>query len=239
MHAYSVYGISRMSGIKVLTKLIEPPDNFELIRQQIVAILICERDNQKVLAGDESKPVEDWDFKVYEERFEPWEQVVNETNPVAVPLPIVNVWFDSDSFAESSSTRAETQKCTAAYNIDIYGFGIAEETIEGHKPADLLASNNCKRVTALVRNILMAAQNTYLQLPRGTAWDRKLESRQSYQPRLDQRPVIEVVALRMRFKVSFNEVSPQFEGVPLAEVVATVERCSDGEVLSVLNFNYT
>lgn len=224
-------------AITALQSLIDKQDGVELIRQQIVALLVFERDNQKSLALDASRDVSDWDFKVYEERSTPWESTLNRTTGEAL-TPIVNVWFDSDSFAASSTTRAETQKCTAAYNVDVYGFGVAEQTVEGHNPGDMVAAFAAHRTTRLVRNILMASQNTYLQLPRGTAWDRRIESRQSFQPRLDQRPSVEVVAMRTRFQVSFNEVSPQYEGVSLENLVATVDRQGDGEVLVVLDFDY-
>lgn len=223
-------------AIQLLQNLIDKQDGFELIRQQIVALLVAERDNQIALAEAASRDVSDWQFKVYEERFSPWEAALNADG--VVPDPIVNVWFDSDSFEGSSSTRAETQKCTAAYNIDVYGFGVPKDTDEGHDPGEMLATFASHRVTRLVRNILMASQNTYLQLPRGTAWDRQIQSRQSYQPRLDQRAVIETVALRMRYQVSFNEVSPQYEGVPLENLVATVLRHETGEVYAVLDFDY-
>ncbi len=219
--------------------LINKLDGFEAIRQQIVAILVSDRDNQKILATNAALDPADWDFRVYEERSTPYEEVLNYTQDLPLPTPIVNVWFDSDSFSESSSTRAETQKCTATYNVDIYGFGIAQATTEGHTPADRDAAFSAHRVTRLARNILLASHNAYLQLPRGTAWDRKIDSRQSYQPRLDQRPVVEVVAVRMRFSVSFNEVSPQYEGVPLQQLVATVHRAEDGEVYFEAQYDYS
>jgi hypothetical protein len=223
-----------------LQSLIDPQDNFELIRSQIGFLLVSERDNQMSLARKLNKDARLWDFRVFEERSQAWETALNEDQDGNFDLrPIINVWFDSDSSSESSSTRAETQKFTGAYNIDIYGFAQAKETPAGHDAADMLAAFNCQRVTGLARSILMAAENAYLQLPRGTAWDRKVQSRQSYQPRLDEAPVVEVVALRMRFQVSFNEYGPQYEGVPLSQLVAAINRAETGELYIELNFDYS
>ena len=223
-----------------LQALIDQEDSFELIRRQIGFLLVSERDNQKALARNVNKDVRLWDFKVFEERSQAWETALNEDQDGNFDLtPIINVWFDSDSSSESSSTRAETQKFTGAYNIDIYGFAQAQETAAGHDAADMLAAFACHRATRIARAILMAGENTYLQLPRGTAWDRKVQSRQSYQPRLDEAPVVEVVALRMRFQVSFNEYGPQYEGVPLSQLVAAINRAETGELYIELDFDFS
>ena len=212
-------------------------DNFVLIRQQILAILVGERASQKTKATDAGETGVEWDFKVYEERSQPWEAGLN-VDGLPTAHSIVNVWFDSDTFDSRSSNVAETQKCNAAYNIDVVGYGEAQNTDAGHTPGDLVAANNAQRTVGLVRSMLMASSNAYLQLPRGTAWDRKIESRQEYQPRLDQRPQTAIVALRMRFNVSFNETGPQYTGVPLATLVTDVHRAEDGEIVATINTTF-
>lgn len=226
-------------ALQPFQKLIEKRDGFEIIRDQIAALLVFERDNQKVLAVADGKDPADWDFKVYTERSVPWENAMGDNPSADDMLPIVNIWYDSDSFAASSSTIAETQKCNGTYNIDVIGFGVSEDDVSGHKPGDELAAFDRDRAVRLVRNILMSSSNSYLQLPRGSAWDRKIESRQAYQPRLDQQTGVQVVAMRMRFNVSFNETSPQFEGVPLEELTMAVIRAEDGSILLDLTYDYT
>lgn len=214
-------------AIQLLQNLIAEPDAFELIRDQIAALLVAERDNQLLLAAGEPNP-QLWNFLVFTERSTTWETTLNDgTNRD----PIVNVWFDSDSSNEKSTTRAETQKFNATYNIDIYGFGVSRSTAAGHDTGDEIAAKETHRASRLVRNILMSPVNSYLQLPRGFAWDRKIESRQSYQPRLDQQASVEVVAMRMRFNVSFNETSQEYTGVPLSNVVLSISRADTGEVI--------
>lgn len=220
-------------ALTTLTALIENLDGFELIRQQIGALLVIERDNQKALATEQSKDPKQWDFKVYEERSTAYEGALNKPFDLT---PVVNVWFDSDTFDEKSSTRAEKQKCIGSYNIDVCGFAKAVGTAEGHMPADKAAALEAHRAARLVRNILMSSVNTYLQLPRGTAWDRRVQSRQSYQPNQGENPIVSVVALRLRFQVSFNEYGPQYEGVPLANLVAAINRTETGELYTTLNY---
>lgn len=223
-----------------LQSLITERDAFEAVRDQIAAILVTERDNQMTLAAADGQDPALWNFRVYVERSLPWETIVNVDSPTTVDLtPIVNIWYDSDTFSESSSTRAETQKCTGVFNIDVVGFGVATVTQTGQAPGDEAAALDRDRVIRLVRQILMASQNAYLQLPRGAAWDRRIESRQSYQPRLDQQTNVEAIATRMRFAVSFNEVSPQYEGIPLSQVTETVARESDGQITMTLTYDYT
>lgn len=219
--------------------LITTPDGFELIRQQIAALLVLERDNQVRLAASAAKDPSLWRFSIYEERSTAYEAALTPDDDGEYDLtPIVNVWFSSDSFSESSSTRAGNQKCTGAYNIDIYGFAIAQETVTGFAPADMRAAKAAQRTARLVRNILMSSENTYLQMPRGTAWDRKIESRQSFQPDLSANPTVEVVGLRIRFLVSFNEYGPQYEGVPLSKLVIDLNRAETGELYLELEYNY-
>jgi len=227
-------------AIAPLQNLIENRDAFEVIRDQIAAILVSERDNQKTLATAATKDPALWDFKVYTERNLPWEAAMNDAPVGTDLLPIVNVWYDSDSFAASSSNVAETQKCNGTYSIDIVGFGVSKSNgAGGQLPGDEAAALDRDRAARLVRAILMASSNAYLQLPRGFAWDRKIESRQTYQARLDQQTGVQAVAMRMRFNVSFNEVSPQYEGVPLENVTTGIIRAEDGSVLIDLSYDYT
>ena len=218
-------------NLRPLQALISERDSFEAIRDQITALIAFERDNQKSLAP--AGRASEWDFRLYCERSLPWQNIVDCDDPVPDDPrlnPIVNVWFDSDSFSAASSNVAETQKCTATYNVDVYGFGAAVMTDEGHMTGDQVAVMARDRVARLVRQILMSAQNAYLQLPRGMAWDRKIESRQAFQPQ-EQQTHIECVAMRMRFAVSFNETGPQYQGVPLDSVaVKLYRRPPEGEV---------
>ncbi len=211
--------------------LIEAPDTFELVRDQIAAILATEKDAQVAEAINQSKDPALWDFKVYEERSNPWGDYLNEDADLT---PIVNVWFDSDSFAEAATTRAQTQKCNAFYNIDIIAAAKRRTGMTG----DEAAAKDAQRVARIVRQILMASQYTYLALPRGTAWDRQIESREAFQPGIGADASIRVLGLRIRMRVSFNETAPQFEGVPLAGLDIEVKRKETGEIYTNLSYDY-
>lgn len=211
--------------------LIDTPDNYEIVRDQIAAILASERDNQKALAIAAGKNPALWDFKVYEERSNPWGDFLNEGADLT---PIVNVWFDSDSFVEAATTRAETQKCNAFYNVDIIAAAKRTTTLAG----DEAAAKNAQRIARLARNILMASKYTYLALPRGTTWDRQIESREAFQPGIGADATIRVLGMRVRMRVSFNETSPQYEGVPLTGLDVEIKRAETGEIYTNLSYDY-
>lgn len=211
--------------------LIDTPDRFETVRDQIAAILAVERDDQKVKAAAAGKNPALWDFKVYEERANPWGDYLNENADLT---PIVNVWFDSDSFAEGATTRAETQKCNAFYNVDVIAAAKRTTTTAG----DETAAKDAQRIARLVRNILMASEYTYLALPRGTCWDRQVESREAFQPGIGADASIRVLGMRVRMRVSFNEISPQYEGVALTGLDVEIKRAETGEVYTNLSYDY-
>lgn len=211
--------------------LIDTPDRFETVRDQIAAILAVERDDQKAKAAAAGKNPALWDFKVYEERANPWGDYLNENADL---VPIVNVWFDSDSFAEGATTRAETQKCNAFYNVDVIAAAKRTTTTAG----DEKAAKDAQRIARLVRNILMASEYSYLALPRGTCWDRQVESREAFQPGIGADASIRVLGMRVRMRVSFNEISPQYEGVPLTGLDVEIKRAETGEVYTNLSYDY-
>lgn len=212
-------------------ELITQPDGFEVVRDQIAAILVLERDDQMSQAQAQSLDPELWNFKVFTERSNPWGDYLNDSADLT---PIINVWFDSDSFADSASVRSAYQKCNGFFNVDITAAGKRSTNMTG----DETAARNAARVARLARNILMASNYTYLGLPRGTAWDRKVESRQAYQPPIGSDAALRVNGVRLRVQVSFNETAPQYEGVPLAGVDIEIKRKETGEVYIDLAYDY-
>ena len=222
----------------MITTLINSPDNFERIRDQIVQLLADEVANQMTLATAAGQDPELWRFRVYAERFNIWEQWLNQSDDA---VPIVNVWFDNSSFDEASSNISERQKATATFNIDCYGFAVArEDSSGGFIAADEQSARNLQRVVRLVRNILMAAGNTYLGFPRKNSflWKRWIQSITEYQPQLDDRAIQQVTAARIAFNVMFNEFSPQAQPVDLEELSVTLNRAEDGRVLALCEYDY-
>jgi hypothetical protein len=212
----------------MIEALIDKQDNFEIIRDQIAAILVTEVVSQKSLAVDAGKDSDLWDFKTYTERSNPWEAYLNDT---AALTPIVNVWYDNSSFREATSNIVERQNAEAIFNIDCYAVANSSDNVAGgHNPGDQEAAFAVQRVVRLVRNILMSAEYTYLGL-RGLVWQRWPQTVTVFQPQQDRGNVRPVIAARIGLKVSFNEFSPQISGNMLELLSATVKRTEDGEVV--------
>lgn len=223
----------------LLQSLIEKQDGFEIVRDQIALILANERDNQKTLADKKGLDTKPFCFKIFTERNNPFEGFIpEETEEQSIDdTPIVNVWFDQSSFTKKDSTF-EYQHSLTTFNIDCYAIGISENVLgEGHLPGDELAAYQVQKLARLVRNILMAGQNQYLQ-KRGFIWGRFVSSMQAFQPQLASNNGLKVQAIRIILNVEFNENSPQFEEGEIEIINVDLKRDKDGAVLSSLLFDY-
>lgn len=220
----------------MIDTLIDKQDSFEIIRDQIAAILAMEVTNQKQLATDAGKDETLWDFKVYTERSNPWEAYLND---MAEITPIVNVWYDNSVFSENQSNIVEKQATDGVFNIDCYAVANSSDNqAGGHNPGDKEAAFAVQRILRLVRNILMSAEYTYLGL-RGLVWQRWPQTVTAFQPQQDRGNVRPVIAARIGFKVKFNEFSPQISGDVLELLSAQVSRAEDGEILFDADYDYT
>ncbi len=211
-----------------ILELIDKKDTFEIIRDQIAAILVLESANQQTLASVAGKNPNDWKLNIYLERSNPWDKWID-VDSQTERTPIVNVWFDTDTFPTNAGNIKARQKCIATYNIDCYGLGFSSDEGLGHKAGDKDAAFEVQRAMRLVRNILMSAQYTFLGL-RGTAWDRWIQSRSSFQPVLGDRPVQNVHGGRIVFSVSFNEFSFEYQGEDLELISAKIKRSPTDEL---------
>lgn len=221
-----------------ITTLIDKLDASELVRDKIAHILLTESASQQALAAAQVPPKDPnlWKLRVFLERAHPWAEYFDrpdtDESPGFAP-PIVNVSLDSVAYEKSASNSVERQRGTGTYHIDVYGYGVAREAEGGgHVPGDQAAAIEAQRCVRLVRNILMAGTYTYLDFPRGAnqvvtgRWPAGI---QYFQPQLDSRTVQQVVGGRLTLEVSFNELSPQVEGVPL-EWINTIVKRPSGEV---------
>ena len=222
----------------MIDTLIDKKDTFEIVRDKIAAILKVEVAEQQVLAEAAGKPPALWDLDIYSESFNPWEKWLNSKAPNYNLTPIVNVRFESLTDDKAASNVVERQKVDAVYNIDMYGLGIAKSNDDGHIAGDYAAALESQRATRLVRNILMAANYTYLDL-RGLVWGRWVDSITSFDPELNGRQMQRIMGTRIRFGVVFNEFSPQITPEILQTITATVKRAEDGQILLVTEYDYT
>lgn len=211
----------------MIQELIDKQDSYEIIRDEIAAILKLESVNQMLLATDAGKDPALWELKVFTERSNPWEQYLNGDNTI----PIVNIWYDNSNFDRKASNIMERQKTASVFNIDCYATAQSEDVLGGgHKPGDREAAFSVQRALRLVRNILMSSQYTYLGL-RGLVWSRWPQSISIFQPQQGSDTVQPVIGARIAFSVIFNEFSPQYSGDTLELVSIDVLRAEDGEIL--------
>lgn len=222
----------------LITTLIDKLDTNEIVRNQVAGILQAEQANQVALATAAAKPdPQQWALEVYLERSNPFEKWLN-TPPAGSAVPIVNVWFDSDSTNRNSSNSVNKQSMRGTVNVDIYGHAPSAADGPGYKPGDRESALESQRGARLVRNILMAGVYTRLALP-GVVSDRWVQSRQTFQPQIDGRTVQHIVATRLALELVYNELAPQPEGEPLEAIGVTVKRAADGRVYFDADFDYT
>lgn len=211
--------------------LIEARDSFEILRDEIAAIIAVESAQQQVLAAADGQDPKLWRLRVYTERATPMSafQAANEGDPVD-DTPIVNVSFDSANYDRSGSNVFSQQKTTGTFNIDCYGYGVATDRGTEHDPGDSQAAFEAQRAFRLVRKIIMAAHWHKLGQP-SFVWDRWPASVQSVQPQRDNVGAQHVMALRFALEVTFNEFAPQHEPVELELISTQVSRDGDGKIL--------
>jgi hypothetical protein len=177
--------------------LIDKQDNFEKVRDEIAAILAYETANQQALAVGAGKDPDLWKFEVYRERSRIWESLSELDEPVT---PIVNVYFDSESFEGNQSYVSLLHTADPGiFHIDILTTAINEKKIAaGYVSADQKATFDAQRILRLVRNILFSvpADSTQpgmnyeeLNLPGIVAY-RRIQSITSFQPDYKKQAVI-------------------------------------------------
>lgn len=217
-----------------IAALIDKQDNVEIIRDQIAAIFVTEVASQMALAPGAGKDPDDFKLRIFTERSNPWEQFLNEQTDTS---PLVNVWVENISYDPKASNILERQKAEAVYNIDCYGFGKSrDDGGSGHIPGDREAAFEAQRALRLVRNILMAAEYTYLSL-RSLVWQRWPQSVTIFQPQIDARQAQQVVGARLALRVTFNEFSPQVPAETLELVSVDVIRAEDGEIVLTADYD--
>jgi hypothetical protein len=221
-----------------ITELIDKQDNFEIIRNEIAAILAVEVANQKVLAAAAAKNPALWDFDVYVERSSPWEIIEDSEGNIIGDAPLVNVFFDTASVNSAGSNNIEQQLMDGTFTIDCVAAKThIKATGSALQHADELAAREAQRILRLVRNILMAGTYTYLGM-RGVVTSREIQNIAMFQPQINDRPAEHVMVARLQIKVCFYEFSPQ--AVP-EKIEYLSAQCTNkgGKVLFAGTFNYT
>lgn len=220
-----------------IAALIDKKDTVEIVRDQIAAILTLEVASQMALATNAGKNPNDFKLRIFSERTNPWEQFLNHEDGDD-DSPLVNVWWDNSNFDMKASNIVERQKSEAVYNIDCYGFAVSKDNPGGgHDPGDQEAAFEAHRAIRLVRNILMAAEYTYLDL-RGTVWRRWTQAITIFQQQQDSNTMQQIVGARLAFRVEFSEFSPQIPTEILELLSVKVRRTEDGEIVIDADYSY-
>lgn len=222
--------------ISVLDSLIDKEDTFEIVRAQLAAILVSEITNQQAKATLASLNPDDWKVRIFVEQSNPFSVFQGvDGNPPEDVSPVCNIWYDGGDFDMSKSNTVDRQLHNMRFNLDIYGYGITAETEEGHTPGDQAAALQAQKAVRLIRNILMAGPNTYLQL-RGTVWRRMPSSIQMFQPKMGEMPVQNVLGCRLSMLIEASEYSPQATPEIAELLTIGLKRKDNGEIF--LDFAY-
>lgn len=214
----------------MIDSLIDKQDGFEIVRDKLADILKMEIANQQVLALAAGEDPDLWRVDIYLERSNAWEKWLNKHSD---PTPICNVSCDSAIYNKGASNKSERQKSETIFNLDCYGFGLsADDGGTGHTPGDREAALESQRAFKLIRNIIMSAEYTYLQLRADPVWGRWPQSWRSLQPEFNGQAIQNVNAVRFSLQVDHNEFAPQYTPVDNLEwLTVTTYRAEDGEIL--------
>lgn len=135
------------------------PDNIEIIRDQIAALLLLDFEKQFELAIEANDPnAADYDVDVFVENDDPLQYTDDESED-SNPFPCVNVLLDSTDTDRGSASVNKTAM-TAQFFIDCYATGNTSSSADFGTKAALKAWKTAR----LVRRILRAESNTYLRL---------------------------------------------------------------------------
>lgn len=215
-----------MSGLEpAVAELVSAPDNIEVIRDQIGALLALDLANQYALAKEAKDPnAADYDVRVFVENDSPW-QYVDEQTPEANPFPCVNVSIESTGQQKGTASVGK-QVMSAQFYVDVYATGNTDSVEDMGAKASLKAWKTAR----IVRHILRAEANTYLRL-RGIVGrvSFKFEAGEPSSPQ----SAIRVKMVRITLGVDYVEDVPITQGVGIELVSAKI---ADGSGVVILEF---
>lgn len=196
------------------------PDNVEVIRDQLFAIIQGEMENQYALALDDEDPVsDDYKVKVDVENADSLD-VLGEENL----FPYVNIVLDNVTAAEKdSSSSVNYRKRKARFFIDCYQTGNYSGPFAGRT-----ATTKAWKLARCIRNILDSDVYTYLLL-RGIVSATNITDLTSGVPKFAD-AAMKVVVVRITFEVQYDQSAPQTTG-PGLEILPVVIRDENGQVV--------
>lgn len=220
-------------SVNTLTELVPFSSNTQLVIDRIAEILVTELANQQSLAPTNGGNADDYDIRVYTDRFDPLDQFKNDKRP------LVNVELSDDSLQTNVTATYGNQQESTTINLYVYAVGVSTETDDGHIPADYDASVKVKKVRNVIRRILKADINENLQLPPAVVNSVIIQSGQYLIPDFNNRDFGPVVAMRVAVQCNVIEEPMINNGVPLESIVIDIEKDDTGLVSATLEYDYT
>lgn len=201
------------------------PDNIEVIRDQISAIIHTEMRNQFELATAEDDPVaDDYLATVLVENDEPLQ--AGGDNDL---FPIVNVSVEEVRLDGGASVN--TSNRVALLKLDCYQVGNTSGKFAGRT-----AMIKAWKLARCVRAILESDQYTYLFL-RGIVSKVRINSMQGGYPAGMENSAVKVAAVRINLEVTYDQSSPQTTG-PGLNILPVVISDENGQVVSDIREEY-
>ena len=202
--------------------LLNEPDNIEIIRDQIAALLAVDFAHQAELAAEAGvRSRRDYDVAVYVENENPL-QYVDDEGPESNPFPCVNVSVES-SDGQRGTGSVNNQNMVATVYLDVYATGNTGSNEDFGMRAGLKAWKTAR----LCRRILRAEKNTFLRL-RGIVGNMGWKF-QAFEPDNSQ-SAIRVRIVRITLTVPYVEDVEITEGVLDWEINGIITD-KDGHVL--------
>ena len=194
------------------------PDNCEVIREQLSAIIAIEMDNQAELAKAEEDPVaDDYKVSVFVENDEPW-QAGEDRNL----FPLVNISLESVKRDKESSVNDGSN--VATFNIDCYQDGNRTGKFAGRT-----AVIKAWKLARCIRRILKSDHYHYLKL-RGIVSKKSILSMQGGYPAGMENSAVKVAVVRIVLEVTYDEEAPRTTG-PGMEIMPVVISDDNGQVV--------
>lgn len=200
-----------------ISERLNTPDNVEVIRDQISAILSEEMQGQYQMATDDDDPVaDDYNATVLIENDEPL--AAGGDNDL---YPLINVSLTTVTSVSDAAVNYCKKK--AQFFIDCYQTGNYSGKFAG-RTANLKAW----KLARCVRNILDSDVYTYLLL-RGIVSETSIVEIKSGSPSMAD-GAMKVVVVRLVFEVTYDQDAPQTTGSGL-EILPVVIRDENGQVV--------
>lgn len=194
------------------------PDNCEVLRDQISAIIALEMENQFELAKTDEDPVaDDYNCAVFVENDEPWQ--AGEERDL---FPLVNISLESVKRDKEASVNDRSN--VATFNIDCY-----QEGNRTGKFAGRTAVIKAWKLARCIRRILKSDHYTYLKL-RGIVSKKSILSMQGGYPAGMENSAVKVAVVRVVLEVTYDEEAPRTSG-PGFEIMPVVISDDNGQVV--------